>query len=91
MDLQAHEILARVHQLLLAPPPIQLVDGTEVKLRNMQLPSFTREGDLTSTFDVSLPNGAFVEFSLTKAGHGRPTSHYADLIQRQDRGERRGR
>jgi hypothetical protein len=91
MDAQAYEILGHLHSTLLATPPIKLHDGTQIRFSEMQSPIFTQEGELTSSFDVDLPNGAFVEFSITKTGHGRPVPRYADLLKEQDRDKKLGR
>lgn len=69
------EVMEHLFRALEALPPATLKDGTEVRFRAFSAPRVGRDGEWSCAVDVRFGDGAYLEFTITNTGWGRPVNH----------------
>ncbi len=68
----AKEILNHIYGVILATPAFHLPDGSKVAVERFYSPEIDFDGELHCGFDVRLPDGSHLEFTVKNTGWGRP-------------------
>jgi len=68
----AKEILDHIYKVIVATPGFALDDGAKVAVERFYAPEVDLDGELHCGFDVRLPDGSHMEFTVKHTGWGKP-------------------
>ncbi len=71
----AKEILEHIYKGIVATPAFTLAEGAKVAVERFYAPEVDLDGELHCGFDVRLPDGSHLEFTVKHTGWGKPFAH----------------
>lgn len=71
----AAEVMAHLHQAVIALPEFALADGRKAKTEDLQPPQVNDDGELSMAYDVAISDGSHLELTTRDTGWGGMVQH----------------